>query len=153
MQGFKHWRSQDFWLGEFLIGGVKSFPGGTEIDAWPPKLSEEHTDQSKKVFTQFWSDFLPKIRWRAKKKGLHSILVRFFAQKSATDERQGREKILFKTWRDNLISSGPPKPGPGYDVPLEPPSRRPWTKVIPTVMTNCCINTSENQSRIIFPEL
>ena len=31
-------------------------------------------------FTQNQSDFLPKIRWRPKKKGLHSNLVRFFTQ-------------------------------------------------------------------------
>ena len=31
------------------------------------------------------------------------------------------EKILLKTCRDNLHFYGPPKPGPGYDVPPEPP--------------------------------
>ena len=38
------------------------FPGGTKIDVGPPKLSEALADKSKKVFTQVWSYFLPKIR-------------------------------------------------------------------------------------------
>ena len=38
------------------------FPGGTKIDAGPPKLGEELTINQKKVFTQIWSHFLPKIR-------------------------------------------------------------------------------------------
>ena len=38
------------------------FPGGTKIDAGPPKFSEALTDQSKKVFTQIWFHFLPKIK-------------------------------------------------------------------------------------------
>ena len=38
------------------------FPGGTETDAGPPKLSEALTNELKKVFTQIWSNFSPKIR-------------------------------------------------------------------------------------------
>ena len=56
------------------------FPRGTKIDAGPPKFSETLTDKSKKVFTQIWFHFLPKIRRRAKKKGPQSNLVPFFAQ-------------------------------------------------------------------------
>ena len=57
-----------FIISSISIGGAlpgpdrESFPGGTEIDAGPPKLSKELTDHSEKVFTQIWSDFLPKIR-------------------------------------------------------------------------------------------
>ena len=52
------------------------FSRGVKIDAGPPKLSDALTDKSKKVFTQIWPYFLPKIRWRAKnKKGIHSKLV------------------------------------------------------------------------------
>ena len=43
------------------------------------------------------------------------------------------EKFWSKTERaerDDLNSSGPPRPGSGYDVPPEPPSRRPWIQVI-----------------------
>ena len=38
------------------------FPGGTEFDAGPTKLSEALTDNTKKVFSQIWSYSLPKIR-------------------------------------------------------------------------------------------
>ena len=38
--------------------------------------------EKKKVFTQIWSFFLPKTRWRPKKKGLHSGFDRFFLPKS-----------------------------------------------------------------------
>ena len=40
----------------------ESFPGGTEIDAGRQKLSKELTDYFEKIFTQIWSDYLPKIR-------------------------------------------------------------------------------------------
>ena len=47
------------------------FPGGTKIDAGPPKLSEALTDKSKKFFTQIWKFdpvFSPKLGEEQKKK-------------------------------------------------------------------------------------
>ena len=41
---------------------------------------ENNEDQKKNFSTQNQSVFLPKIRWRPKKKALHSKLVRFLAQ-------------------------------------------------------------------------
>ena len=41
------------------------------------KPFENNKDQTKNFSTQNQSAFLPKIRWRPKKKGLHSYLVRF----------------------------------------------------------------------------
>ena len=40
------------------------FSRGTKIDTGPPKFGEEH---KKKVLTQIWTHFLPKIREGAKK--------------------------------------------------------------------------------------
>ena len=34
-----------------------------------------------------------------------------------------------------MNSSGPLEPGPGYDVPSEPPSRRPWVQ--PLMLRDC----------------
>ena len=73
------------------------FSGGTEIDAGPPKLSEELTDQLTDQSLKFGPIFCPKLGEEQKKKGLHSNLLPFFAQKSGTDEGQGRKKILSKT--------------------------------------------------------
>ena len=35
------------------------------------------------------------------------------------------KKLNAETW----TLPGPPSPGPGYDVPSEPPSRRPWVQL------------------------
>ena len=81
------------------------FPKGAKIDPGPPKLSEALTDKSKKVFTKIWSFNLPKI----------------------TDGCRARKKtsLVQNLTRQTSTLAGPPKPGPGYDVPPKPPSRRP----------------------------
>ena len=102
----------------------ESFPGGTEIDAGPPKLSEELTDHFEKVFTQIWSDFLPKIKWRAKKKkkGLHSNSVQFFAQ-NFRFFAQNRVKSNKKKEKRSSLKLGPifcPKLGKRSSIKLGP---------------------------------
>ena len=47
------------------------------------------------------------------------------------------EKFWSKTERDDLNSSGPPKPGPGYDVPPKPPTCRPCLCRL-GIDTDCC---------------
>ena len=78
-----------------------------------PKLGEEQKKKKKKkVFTQIWSHFSPKME---------------------TQIGQGEKNSCSKTERIlapklNATAStlpGPPRPGPGYNVPPEPRSRRP----------------------------
>ena len=71
------------------------FPGGTKIDAGPPKLGEEQ--KKRKVLTQIWSHFLPKIRWRPEKK------VVFIQTGCGLNTPLGATPKL-----DDLNSSGPP---------------------------------------------
>ena len=124
---------------EFAGPQRELFPGGTKIDAGPPKLREVQTNKSKKgLHSNFGSMFcpklgkvqkkifLPKSRWRAKKKGVHSNLVPFYAQSQG--RKMGRYEKNFGPTLNPTTSTlpcplipGPPRPGPGYDVPPKPP--------------------------------
>ena len=110
-----------------------------------PKLGEE---PKKKVLTQIWTYFCPKLGEEQKKRSSLKFGPIFcpklgeeqkkrsslkigplISPKSGMNKGQGRKKI----WRDNLNSSGTPEPGPptpGYDVPPEPPSRRPCPQLM-----------------------
>ena len=124
-----------------IMASEKSFSRVTRIDAGPRKLLEVQTkikkrsslkigpifcpklgEEQKKVFTQNWSYFCPKLG-ADQKKGLHPKLVPFFCQYQERKKDKGK-KISPKTRQPQLFRA-PPRPGPGYDVPLEPPSRRP----------------------------
>ena len=71
---------------------------GTKIDAGPPKLGEVQTNQ-KKVFTQIWSYFLPKIRWRAKRKRSSLKFGPFFAQNHGRKKGKEEKNLVQKLTR------------------------------------------------------
>ena len=71
---------------------IETFAGGMKIDAGPPKFSEI---KSRKVLTQIWSWFLSKIRWRPKKKGLHSNLVVLVQNLTAP---KTRARVRYTPW-------------------------------------------------------
>ena len=74
---------------------------------------------------KFGSIFCPKLGEEQKKR----FSLKFgpiFCSKSGMDEGQGRKKYGSKLDATASTLLGPPGPGSGYDVPPEPPSRRPW---------------------------
>ena len=109
------------------------FPGGTKIDAGPPKFSKTLTDKSKKVFTQIWSHFLPKIRWRAKKKRSSLKFGPIFCQKLGEEQKEEKKLVqnaTTSTWLDNLNLTRQPQLF-RYDVPPEPPLGGPASTISP----------------------
>ena len=66
------------------------------------------------IFTQIWSDFLPEIRWRAKKKGLHSNLVRFFARNQVKSKKKGLHSNLVRFFARNQVKSKKKRSSPKF---------------------------------------
>ena len=95
---------------EFAGPQREIFPGGTKIDAGPPKLGEVQTNKSKRgLHSNFGSifcpklgkvqkkHFLPKSRWRAKKKVFTQIWSHFMP-KVRDAKWAGMKKILVQHW-------------------------------------------------------
>ena len=72
--------------------------------------------------------FSPKSGEDQPKKGLHPKLVPFFCPKSGAQKGQGGKKFWPNLNATTSTLPGSPRPGPGYHVPPEPPSRRPWLR-------------------------
>ena len=81
------------------------FPGGTKIDAGPPKFGEVQTNQ-KRSSLKFDPIFCPKLGEEQKKKVFTQIWSHF---------------LLKKLNATTSILPGLPRPGPGCDAPPEPP--------------------------------
>ena len=114
---FMRWSAGAVQCLQSFCGAVQCAPGLRE-----KKLSESLTDKSKKVFTQIWSYFLTKIRWRAKKKKkVFTQVWPYFLPKSQ-GRMKGKEENKLGPKLDATTSTlpGPPRPGPGYYVPPEP---------------------------------
>ena len=91
-----------------------------------PKLGEE---QKKRSSLKFRPIFCPKLG-EDQKKRLHSNLVLEFARnqgriKGKEDKNFGPKLDATTSTLPGPLSPGPPRPVPAYDVPPEPPSRRP----------------------------
>ena len=83
--------------------------------------------KKQKVFTQISSHFSPKIRWRAKKKGLPSLLVRVQAQSLMPNLQRGGGGMpqfcslfyaILQSWRPKggaMAQWTPPKYAPALD--------------------------------------
>ena len=89
----------------------RNFSRGYEDRCRAPKIRR---GAKKKSLFKFGPIFCPKLG-EEQKKGFHSILVPL----SNLVQNLTRQPELFR-----------PPPRPGYDVPPEPPSRRPWLPVI-----------------------
>ena len=129
----------------------RNFCRWTKIDAAPPKLgdvrknglylnlvpdfAQNEVKSKKKVFTQIWSQILPKIRWEGKK-SLHSILV-------------PHSGFVQNLTRQPELSRAPPCPGPGTMYPLNPPLVGPGYDV-PVTVINCNLN-QRNPKNICLP--